>query len=158
MSNQHPSLFAILLSGSLPSLYRIIYRLLVSSSTPPTTHHRPPQNIFTLWRIWYRGSQITIPRHFLRIPLFSCLLLVAENVGCCYFYFVEACSEMIPALVSSLNLSYNSYFEEWSKKYRTSIKWLRGKMWRFMKIQFSNANEEDPVGSKHIHFQLACNN
>ena len=101
MSNLHLSLFAILVSASLPSLYRIIYRLMVSCSTPPTTHHRPPQNIFTLWRIWYPGSRLTIPRHFLQIPLISCLLW-RRVFGICWSWHCLCLQD----IVSSPNLSY----------------------------------------------------
>ena len=93
-----PSLFAMLLSASLLSpLSSLLSPLSVSyylsspgivfhSTTPPTqpntAPHRPPQNIFTLWRTRYHGSRIRIPRHFLQIPLFSCLLWV--TAGWCY--------------------------------------------------------------------------
>ena len=96
-----------MLSASLSVPLSVSYYLssLVSCSPPPTIHHHPPQNIFTLERIWYPGSLLTIPRHFLQIPLFGCLLWVAGGGGdggggggCCYFYFVEAGSDQEPVL------------------------------------------------------------
>ena len=116
MSNLDSSLFAILLRCEVPPSLplSVSYYLwsLVSCSPPPTTHHHPPQNVFTLRRIWYPGSRLTSPRHFLQIPLFSCLLwvvtwwgVVVGVVGVAIFTLLKLARTWIRYLTSP-NLSW----------------------------------------------------